>query len=83
MFRLRVTKLKCYSLQHLLPRKLIIYEWAAAISALEGQGQEEVPAELSAWIELQLLELFGQVPKLYVEDGPALATVLTPRRLKE
>ncbi|KAF4534138.1 2OG-Fe oxygenase [Lasiodiplodia theobromae] len=73
----------CERLQHLLPRKLIIYEWAAAISALEGQGQEEVPAELSAWIELQLLELFGQVPKLYVEDGPALATVLTPRRLKD
>lgn len=83
MFWIHATRLNYYSLQHLLPRKLIIYEWVAALSALQCLDQEEVPAELSAWIELQLLELFGQVPKLYVEDGPALATVLTPRRLKE
>ncbi|KAL1625728.1 hypothetical protein SLS54_003200 [Diplodia seriata] len=67
--------------------QLIISQWIATITELQagyatgGGGSKKDEGEFSAFMEQNVQEILDEAPKLYVEDGPALVTILSPRRL--
>ncbi|KAL0259090.1 hypothetical protein SLS55_006595 [Diplodia seriata] len=67
--------------------QMIISQWIATITELQagyatgGGGSKKDEGEFSAFMEQNVQEILDEAPKLYVEDGPALVTILSPKRL--
>ncbi|KAL1644369.1 hypothetical protein SLS58_004283 [Diplodia intermedia] len=67
--------------------QMIISQWIATITELQAGyatgdgGSKKDDGEFSAFIEQKVQEILDRAPKLYVEDGPALVSILSPKRL--